>query len=287
MNKAVAVLRLTRIEHSAMLVVAVIAAELLAGGLPGYLALAMSLAAPILISMGSFALNDYFDVEVDRLNKRHDRPLVSGSLEPPMAAFIAALSFAIGVAASALINKYAFLIALVFALLAIAYSYRLKEFLLVGNAYIALSMAIPFIFGNYVVSAALAPAIAPICMMVFLSGLGREVQGTIRDYAGDVKIRNARTLPKVIGTKSAAWVALALYVVAIIISAYLFVFIASFRSNLLYGAMVLVSDALLFYYGVGYLRSETERFYGRARNASLAAMALAIFAILLAPVIYV
>ncbi len=289
MNRAAAVLKLTRIEHSAMLVVAVVAAELLAktGSLPGPFALAMSLVAPIFISMGSFALNDYFDIDVDKLNKRRDRPLVNGSLKPAEAAGISALSFAIGVAASAFINPYAFWIALAFALLAIAYSYRLKEVLLVGNVYIAFTMAIPFIFGDYVVSTTLAPAIAPICVMVFLSGLGREIHGTIRDYSGDVKVRNARTLPKAIGTESAAWVALALYVVAIAISAYLFVSIAPFKANAVYGVMVLVSDALLFYYGAGYLRKSTREFYDTARNATLAAMAFAVFAILLAPLILV
>jgi geranylgeranylglycerol-phosphate geranylgeranyltransferase len=284
MNRAVAVLRLTRIEHSIMLVIAVVAAELLAGGLPAPGVLALSLITPIFVSMGSFAINDYFDIEVDRLNKKKGRPLVSGALTPAQALWVAGASFAIGVGASAF-SVSAFAIALVFALLAITYASKLKEMLLVGNAYIALSMAIPFIYGSYVEGGALAPAILPVCAMVFLSGLAREIHGTIRDYSGDVKVRNARTLPKAAGIGAAAAAALVLYVVAIATSAYLFVYVAPFRANLAYGVPVLVSDALLLYVGIGHVLYRTRRFYLSARDVSLAAMALAILAILIAPLI--
>ena len=65
-----------------MLVIAVVAAELLAGGLPATGVLALSLITPIFVSMGSFAINDYFDIGVDRLNRKKNRPLVSGALTP-------------------------------------------------------------------------------------------------------------------------------------------------------------------------------------------------------------
>jgi len=285
MNRVMAILKLTRVEHSLMLVIAVVAAELLAGGLPNPVVLALSLITPIFVSMGSFAINDYFDIDVDRLNKKEDRPLVNKSLRPRHAIYVAAISLAIGVGASALINAYAFAIAVVFALLAVAYSYRLKETLLLGNMYIAFTMVIPFVFGDYVVSNALAPVIVPISAMVFLSGLAREIHGTIRDYKGDVNIRNAKTLPKAIGTGTAAWAALVLYAIAIAISVYLFTSVAPFRSNLIYGTAITVSDALLLYVGVGHLRFGSGRFYDLARNLSLIAMSLAIVSILLAPLV--
>jgi len=281
MNRAVALLRLTRMEHSLMLVIAVVAAELLAGGLPSALVLALSLMTPIFVSMGSFAINDYFDVDVDRLNGKKDRPLVSGALTPHQALYVAGISFAIGIGASAF-SASAFAITLVFALLAIVYALRLKEILLAGNAYIALSMVIPFIYGSYVSGGALAPVIVPVCAMVFLSGLGREIHGTIRDYSGDVEVRNARTLPKAIGIRGASEVALISYLLAIATSAYLFLRVAPFQWNLVYGGMVLVSDALLLYVSVGHMVFKSGKFYDGARNVSLAAMALAILSILIA-----
>ena len=283
-----AVLRLTRVEHSAMLAIAVLAAEQLAGGLPGIGTLVLSLIAPVLVSMASFAINDYFDINVDKLNKKN-RPLVTGELKPVQALYISAAAFTAGIAASAAINTYAFVIVVVFTALAVLYSYRLKEMLLLGNVYIALTMVIPFIFGSYVVGNTLGTGIALICAMIFASGLGREIHGSIRDFGGDTKVRNVVSLPRAIGLRGSAAVSLALYLVAIAISAYLFLFVRPFAFNVIFGAVVLASDALLLYVSLGYVRktgkSERQRrtsarFFDRARDLSLLAMGLALLAIL-------
>lgn len=278
------VMRLTRIEHSAMLAVAVLAAEQLSNGLPGMTVLILSLVAPVLVSMASFAINDYFDIKVDRLNKKR-RPLVTGELKPPQALYISAAAFAGGIAASAAINAYALGITLVFAALAVLYSYRLKEVLLLGNAYIALTMVIPFVFGAYVVGRSISTAVALICVMIFASGLAREIHGTIRDYEGDVRMRNAVSLPRAVGLGPAAYGAMLLYLTAIAVSAFLFVFVAPFAGNLVFTAPILVSDALLAYVAAAYvLRVRHMRkhyaFFERSRNVSLAAMGLALLAIL-------
>lgn len=274
------VLRLTRIEHSAMLVVAVIAAELVAGGLPPLQTLALSLVTPVFVSMGSFAINDYFDVEVDRLNGKKG-PIVSGRVTKRQALYVTAASMLIGVLASALIGAAAFAIAVVFAALALLYSYRLKQTLFWGNAYVALSMVIPFIYGAYVVGSGLSAAILLVSLMVFLSGLAREIHGTIRDYEGDIKVRNVNSIPKAIGKGASAMIALLLYVAAIAVSAYLALYIAPFSRSVPFVVMIAASDLMLAYVGIGCIGGD-KRFYGRARNVSLAAMALAILAIIAA-----
>jgi len=282
-----AVLRLTRIEHSAMLAIAVIAAELIAGFLPSIGVFLLSLATPVLISMGAFAINDYFDIEVDKANKKK-RPLVTGEITPMQAVGIATICMVLGVAASVPINIAAFSIALAFALLSVLYAYKLKELLFWGNAYIALAMVIPFIFGNYVVSSTIKSSILLVSLMVFLAGLAREIHGTIRDYYGDVYIRNAHTIPKALGIKNSAVIALALYVVAILISIVLAMYVAPFRYNIVFIPLVAITDILLAYTGIGYIKviasSQKQRdlFYDKTRNISLAALTIAIIAILLA-----
>jgi len=284
MNKLKAVLKLTRIEHSIMLVIAVLAAEMMAGGLPGMGVMLLSLIAPAFISMASFAINDYFDIEVDRLNKKKNRPLVNGSLKPVHALYITIITLVIGVAASAFINFNSFVIALAFALLAVLYSYKLKEMFFLGNAYVALTYAIPFVFGNYVVSNELAISILLVSAMCFLSGLAREIHGTIRDYEGDVKARKVRTFPKVIGINASAVLALLLYVAAVSISAFLFLNIAPFMSNLAYAAIISVNDLMFLYVGFGYLLMHSSKFYNKTRSISLLAMGIALIAIALAPI---
>ena len=281
--RLMALLRLTRMEHSAMLVIAVLAAEMIAGRLPGAWILILSIVSPVFISMSSFAVNDYFDLEVDRMNNRK-RPLVTGDMKPSDAVYITILSMLIGLIASALINWEVFVIALVFGILALLYSYKLKEIAFVGNSYIAFSMAIPFIYGSYVVSSELGNGIILIFCMIFLSGLAREIHGTIRDIEGDSKARKIRSLPGIIGTMASAAIALLLYIIAIAISAYIFFRVAPFKMNLVYALPITITDIMLAYTGIGFLVKSDRRFYDLARNLSLVAMGLALIAILLAPI---
>ena len=260
-----------------------LAAELIAKGLPSLPVLALSLITPIFISMASFAINDYFDMEVDRVNRKN-RPLVTGELRPVDALYVTSASLIIGIAASFLINMYAFAIAVIFAALAMLYSYRLKGIALVGNSYIAFSMAVPFIYGSYVVGTGIGEGVALVAAMIFLSGLAREIHGTVRDLSGDRRARGLRTLPGIIGKTASSAVGLLLYLAAIAISVYLFLGVSPFRHNPVYGGLVGISDAALLYIGIGYLAVRRQGFYDMSRNVSLAAMALALLAILLAPV---
>ncbi|MDE1823521.1 MAG: UbiA family prenyltransferase [Candidatus Micrarchaeota archaeon] len=283
MGKIGAILRLTRIEHSVMLVIAVITAETISNGIPALPTLILSLITPIFISMGSFAVNDYFDIDVDKANRK-SRPLVTGALKPGDALRITAVCMAIGVGASALINIYCFAIALFFAVVSILYSYRLKEMLVLGNAYIAFSMSIPFIFGAYVVNAQLPAVAATLFLIIFISGFAREVHGSIRDYKGD-RLRKANTLPKALGIKASAWIAMLLYLVAISMSVYVYSAYRPFFHNAVYAVMIFVTDMLLFYSGTVFLASKRQRDYDSMRNVSLAAMLVALLAFLISALV--
>lgn len=288
MNKISAVLRLTRIEHSIMLVLAVIAAELIAGYIPAAQILALSIITPIFVSMGSFAINDYYDVAADRANKRMDRPIVNGSIKRGEALKIAIICFIIGVAASIFINITAFLIAFAFAVLAILYSSKLKDTLMLGNLYIAFSMVIPFIYGNYVVSNKLSAAIVLISIITFLAGLAREIHGMIRDYSGDAKARKSRNLIYHVGPIRSSQLAFILYVEAILVSLYLFFFNPPFAFNLVYIVPTAIVDITLAYIATGYLmQKKSKAFYRLSRNLSLAMMALAIITYLAAALYFI
>lgn len=285
MEKIKDAIKLTRIEHSLMLIIAVVAAEMIALGLPGIKDLILSIITPVSISMGAFAINDYFDIETDRINGKSN-PLLKGNLKPRDALYITAVSMIIGITASAMINVYCFAIAVIFAALSILYSYRMKNMLLLGNAYIAVSMAIVFIFGAYVVSSIIRPAVLLIIAMIFLSGMGREINGTVRDMEGDVKARKVRTLPVVIGRRAATAIAFILYMTAIGITLYLFFEVPPFLYNMYYGVLIVISDILVFNSGVVFLLGD-KKGYRRARNTSLAGMGLALIAILIASLAYI
>ena len=284
MKKVVSVLKLTRFEHSILLIIAVIGAEVLAGGPPDIHVAALSVITPIFLSMSAFAINDYFDVNVDRANKKR-RPLVTGELKPSEALVVAAVSMAIGIVGGLLLNEYCFIIAVIFGVLSILYSYRLKDIPLVGNSYVAFSMAIPFVFGNYVMTYKLFDSVVLIFFLIFISGLGREIYGTIRDFEGDRK-RRALTIPMLIGRQAATYLGFLLYLVAVAISVYLFLRVLPFEGNVLYGSLMLISDFMLLLSSVPFLLSN-KGWYGHARNLSLGAMGLALLCILLSAVLYV
>ncbi len=288
MDRLTGFLRLTRIEHSLMLVIAVLAAELISSGIPALPILALSLAAPILISMGSFAINDYYDIESDRANRRRDRPIVNGSIKKKEAYWIAIICLALGSVCSLFINIDAFAIAVIFAVLAYLYSYKMKDILLLGNIYIAFAMVIPFIYGSYAVSEAPSFTIIIVSLMIFLAGLAREIHGMIRDYKGDSKARNSKNLIYHVGPKRSAELAFILYAESAVISAYLFFFNAPFRHNLVYMVPIAIVDLVLLYVSFGYLNEMKDQgFMKLSGKLALAAMALALLAILASALFYV
>ncbi|MGC8567814.1 MAG: UbiA family prenyltransferase [Candidatus Micrarchaeia archaeon] len=298
MGKLKAILKLTRIEHSIMLLAAVAAAEIItAKQLALVLDIPMiiiSFLPPVLISMSAFAINDYYDVNVDRANKKFDRPLVSKELSKEDAFYCAVITALAGVAFSAMININAFVISAIFAALAFLYAYKLKEIALVGNSYVAFAMAIPFLYGNLVTFNRIIGSIAVISITVFLSGLAREIQGTIRDYTGDLE-RNAKSIAYYAGFIGSEIFAFMLDIAAIALSIWLYAAYQPFKGNILYILPILVVDLALFYLGANYMRvrrgnlnsKKIRRFLKNARNLSLYSMAAAILVYLISAIIFI
>ncbi len=290
-NSPLEFLKLFRIEHSIMLIIAVIAGEVIAlGRIPSALTMILSIIPPILIGAASFAINDYFDIQTDRKNLRYDRPLVSDTVSKDAALASSAVLFVVGVLFAILSGTAAFLIALVFAVLAFLYSLKLKETFALGNAYIALSMVIPFIYGNYVVSGVFSPTIGLVCIVIFFAGFAREVHGMIRDYRGDTVVRAIRNVVYYVGMDGAATVAGLMYALAIAVSVYIFFLPGVFYLNLIYLAPILFVDLVLVYVVVGHctrLYKRDKWFFKTARNATLGVMTLAIITYLMAALVYI
>src|SRR5208283_3025975 len=273
--------KLTRFEHAIMLAVAVFIGEtVVLRSVPQLsLPIILSLLVPMLSEMGSFALNDYLDIETDRLNKKTERPLVKGTISPGFALWFSVISLILSLVLAYFINTYAFLIALVFNLLAIAYDWKLKDLPLLGNIYIGLSMAIPFIFGDFVVSDKLGMLAVALALLGFVAGLAREIVKSAQDMEGDMKARGSKTLPIVIGRGPALAIAALLYILFIPLS--LSPFARGLGFSPLSAAMIGIGDGMILLI-VYRILGEPETSYGFARNASLAAFAIGLVGIMLA-----
>ena len=273
-------IRLTRIEHAFMLSLAAVIGQIVAtGSVPPAGFLLLTSAAPFLIGLASFALNDLLDIDTDRINKRTDRPLVSGEATKGEAFDIVAFGFLAGNLIAFLASWTAFLIAVAFSLLAILYSLKLKDLPLAGNAYIAATMAIPFIYGALAISGKLSDDIAVISTMAFFVGLARELMKTAADVEGDRAARKAYTLPMAIGTYNTLLVASALYLLAILISYLPFLSGTTYTASWPYLILITFANAvfaLVIYRSV----FEGVNFLRRARNLSLLALGIGLMGFL-------
>jgi len=165
--------------------VTVLAACYISSDKPNFNLVFISAFTGMLVNAGGNIINDYFDVENDKLN-RPDRPLPSGSLTR-QTALIVYIFFTAGALFFAYnINVNAFLIVVVTSVLLFIYSYKLKGVALAGNLVVAFLTGLAFFFGSIAVGNAFAGIIP--ALFAFLISLMREMVKDIEDIKGDEAI---------------------------------------------------------------------------------------------------
>ncbi|MCX8205815.1 MAG: UbiA family prenyltransferase [Candidatus Micrarchaeota archaeon] len=269
---------LVRIEHSVMLVLGVITAIVLLDLQFTYVQLILLSLCPFLVSAGAFALNDYFDAESDRRNRK-DRPIVRGDVSKQFALWLGISLLSLGALLAFPLGMHAFSIALVFAFLSVLYDWKLKDVALIGNSIIAASMAIVFIFTEVALAGTISQLTLLVCTASFLSGLGREIQKTVQDVEGDTKARKSMTLPVIIGKAASLHLSLVFIFAASLLGIYLYLSVPPLQNNALYIAPMALSIALLSY--SSYLFYGDKKQNEKGRKISLYALMLGILAFLL------
>ncbi len=180
---AFAYLTILRPLNSLMSVLSVYIASVIAGlgFYPGTPVL-YALVSVFLISAGGMVINDYFDVEIDRVNKP-SRPIPSGKISKTTALGYSYVLFGAGVYLSYLINAFAFSVAVLASALLILYAWKLKRVTMLGHLVISALVALTFIYGG-LVNMNFIPAL-PLALLAFLSNTGREIYKSIEDVMGD------------------------------------------------------------------------------------------------------
>jgi geranylgeranylglycerol-phosphate geranylgeranyltransferase len=278
--------KLVRIEHALMLAVAVVIGEIIALGAfpPLGMVFLLALIVPALSEMGSFALNDYVDVEADRINKRVGRPLVDGTLSPDFALKFSAGAFIISTMAALAINWMALVVALVFNILAVLYNLKLKDLPAIGNMYIAATMAIPFIFGAVVFGMEPSMTIWVIAAMGFAAGLAREIVKTVEDMEGDALARKSKTLPMIVGKKNALAMASSLLFAFVPLS--IVPFVGGLTLSTVSGILLGLADLGIFWIAIYIILSKDAKALGNARKYSLLWLFVGLLALLAASIGY-
>jgi len=165
-------------------------------------------------------INDYFDINIDKINKP-TRILPSGKLSLKEAfAFYIILSIA-ALLISSFININAFITVFIALTFLFFYSYELKKVPLVGNIVVSTLTGLAFIYGGIAVnnvSFALIPA-----LFALLINFVREIIKDMEDVEGDRK-HGVNTYPVIHGFKKSKMIVVFVTSVLIILTLYPFVF---------------------------------------------------------------
>jgi len=180
----------------------------------------VAIAAFLLLSAGN-VLNDFCDIETDRINKPY-RPIPSGQVKRRFALVFAIALFVIGVGLGLLVNWIAFSVACIVSALLALYTIKLRRLLLVGNIVVGLLTGLTFISGGIAVGAvgrgviynarAFIPAI-----FAFLFTAGREIVKDIQDVKGDEAV-GLLSLPIKWGQQKAMYASFIFLALVILIS---------------------------------------------------------------------
>ncbi len=177
------------------------------------------LSAGIICSGGNM-LNDYFDVESDRINKPA-RPIPAGIILKPEALVWGVLISLTGFSLSFIIGLRGIFIAGTAVILLFLYNARLKKTILAGNIIISFLTGLAFIYGGEAVGnikAAYIPA-----GFAFLFHFGREIIKDTEDIEGDTKAEIC-TFPVKFGIKKSVYLTAVVFGFLSILTFYPFLF---------------------------------------------------------------
>ena len=114
-----------------------------------------------LIAGGANVINDYYDIEIDKINKPH-RPIAAGLITQKAGFVYSFILYFVGIFFGCLVNWQAFIVSLFSSILLFLYSAKLKRTVLWGNLSVSLATALAFIYGGIAVnrlSYAIIPAV--------------------------------------------------------------------------------------------------------------------------------
>jgi geranylgeranylglycerol-phosphate geranylgeranyltransferase len=238
-----------------------------------------------LISGFSMIVNDIYDVEVDKINQL-DRPLVTGEIKKTAAWVYAFSMLFLGLFFSTLSGLECFVIAATFAFISWLYNYNLKKHGIIGNATVALSTAIPYIYGSIIsltgnmemrgwaILKGISPLVIWFSAISFLAVTGREVIKTIVDVKGD-RIRNVKSVARTIGELNAARIGAFLFALSVICTIGPYVLK---QAGNIYFIMVLLPDAIFIYLSYLILKDCSVRNALKVKKLALAGMFLGLLA---------
>ncbi len=218
----------------------------------------MPLASVISASVGTFfasaggmVINDYFDYDIDLVNKPY-RPIPRGKLSRKAALYFSMVLFACAAFCVVFTNIWCIIVGIPALVLIILYSWKLKRTLLKNVAVAGLS-ALALLYGG--IASGSIQLVSILSLIAFFASVSREMAKDIEDIEGD-RLGGSQSVPVVAGVGITSRVAGLFLVLAVALSflPYLFSIFGAW-----YVAMIIPVDVVMSYVAVQLFLKRVER----------------------------
>ena len=217
MNKIKGLLKLLRFELPFSAGVCVVMGQILALGKIAPVFITFSAFVSVfLISASILVLNDYFDVDTDRINAP-DRPIPSNMVSPPEALLFSILLLFTGLSLSYFISITALIISIILSVIGFLYNRFFKKTGLPGNLMVSFSVGMTFIYGGSTVGLPFNNTVLFFFIIAALVDLGEEIAADSMDMKGDILI-NSNSVAIVYGQTAALKVSGFIFCLVILLS---------------------------------------------------------------------
>lgn len=262
--KAIAIHDLVKPELPIAAGICVVAGEIIASkNLPTIFVGLMGFLVGFFISGVAMITNDYFDLDVDRIN-RPERPFPSGRISSFELITLALLFSIAGFIAAASLGLLILTITIAMWIVSNLYNWRYKETGLLGNMIVGFCLSTLFICGGAAVGGLEKSIVWIFGALVFVFDLGEEIANGAMDMEGDEK-RSVRSVALIYGKKDALRISGFLFALFAVIS---FLPFALNSLGSVYLIIFVPMDLAISYFARKLIASETIK-DGRARVRQL------------------
>lgn len=218
------------------------------------------------VSASILVLNDYFDIETDKINAPH-RPIPSNIVTGPEALSLSIILWSFGLILSYLINFMALSAAIILSVIGFLYNRKFKKSGLPGNLMVSFSVGMTFIYGGISVGLPFNKMVWFFGLIAALIDLGEEIAADAMDMQGDTLI-NSNSLAIKYGKLTALRTSSYIFYFVILLTSLPFI-LKWFQT--IYLVPIMLMDMVIAYFSYRLLKSDNELGRKYIRNIYLGA----------------
>lgn len=254
MKKIKGLFKLFRFELPFSAGVCVVMGQLFAlGKLASFLVTLFAFGSVFFISASVLILNDYFDVETDRINAPY-RPIPSNLVSPFEALLLSIIVSFVGIILSYFISPTALLCTIVLFIIGFLYNWKLKKTGLPGNIMVSISVGMTFIYGGVSVGLPFDKIVLLFSLIAALIDLGEEIAADAMDVLGDALI-NSNSIAIKYGRNTAIRISICIFFFVVLLT--IFPIVMGWLPAI-YLISFLIMDSVIVYSSIKLLKTKND-----------------------------